>query len=365
MNRRSKYSTAITNYAQNEGLDSVKAIKKAQDIVLYCADTYEEAHMYSLVIVGSQSVADYRWAYNTLADKLRDFGFDIEFFGALEHAEDKGGLHCHVYYIIECVHANPAGVKRVSATGNTKVVKIMSTESDSWLKKTLAKRGMSFHISEPQNEVHRTRTGTMPMYARPTLRGGRLADCLVWSSYPYKVRSKAGAKAKTREIYFFSEFEANKAKRELKGNEIETVATAQSEASTSQSPASSTSEAMVCTGQPANGSEEAGSQGSPSPERYGSSRASPDYEDSEMKLTPAQRYVGMLYERAVDLGLDVDAVRRYLLEHGVVRTPGQVAYELEHIFCFYGYATSHQPRPEATVAELDKAIERGYSPAPY
>ena len=250
--RVSKYSTAVTNCEKNQGLHSAKAIKKAQDIVLYCADTYAEAHMYHMVVVGSQSVADYRWAYNTLADKMRDFGFKVEFFGALEYEEEKGGLHAHIFFIIECVNANPAGVKRTSKSGNTKVVKIMSTEKDSWLKKTLAKRGMSFHFAEPKNEVHRTKSGNMPLYARPTLKGGRLADCLIWSSYPFKVRSKASVPS--REIYFFSEFDANK-KKEIKENTNETSIATQYEAGSgseaitaSGSTEASRSTAMVGTG---------------------------------------------------------------------------------------------------------------------
>lgn len=325
--RTSKYSTPITNCKKNQGLDSVKAIKKAQEIVLYCSDAYEEAHMYSLVIVGSQSVADYRWAYNSMAEKLRDFGFKAEFFGAIEHEEEKGGLHCHCYFIIECVDANPAGVKRVSKAGTAKVVKIMSTQTDSWFKKTLAKRGMSFHISEPQNEVHRTRLGKKPMYARPTLKGGRLADCLTWSSYPYKKRSKAEAKKKSREIYFFSEFEANKAKRNLKGNEIKEVITETPELSpigsllgANQEAASSTA-ALVDARQSADRSEEARSETGTRTdnERYSAYGASPYYERIEM--TPTQRFLASLYERCVDADMDTEQVRRYLLSQGVVKTP--------------------------------------------
>lgn len=77
-----------------------------------------------------------------------------------------------------------------------------------------------------------------------------------------------------------------------------------------------------------------------------------------MTLTTAQKYVGMLYERAVDLDLDLDEVRRYLLEHGVVRTPGQVAYELEHVYEFHQYAATHQPKPVISLRDWDKAVER-------
>lgn len=373
--RTSKYSTAITNCEKNQGLHSVKAIRKAQDIVLHCADTYAEAHMYHTVIVGSQSVADYRWAYNSLVDKLRDFGFQVEFFGALEMAEDKGGLHCHIFLIIECAHANPAGVKRTSKTGNTKVVKIMSTEKDSWLKKTLAKRGMTFHFSEPKNEIHRTRTGKMPMHARPTLKGGRLADCLQWSSYPYKVRSKENVPS--REIYFFSTFDANKAKQrnstkeETNEEQFETTPDASSEAYSPAGPhasqrISSTDDgysgdkALVHAGQSAHGNEEARSEikASTEAQRYSDGRASPYYERTEVMLTASQKFLASLYEQAVDQGLDVDAMRKYLLERGVKRTPLQLEDELENVYGFYGYPASHPPKPVMSVAEYDRTVYR-------
>jgi hypothetical protein len=77
-----------------------------------------------------------------------------------------------------------------------------------------------------------------------------------------------------------------------------------------------------------------------------------------MQLTTAQRYVGLLYENAVDQGLDVDEVRRYLLEHGAVRTSGQVAYELENVCEFHQYVATHQPKPVISVRAHNKAVER-------
>jgi hypothetical protein len=78
-----------------------------------------------------------------------------------------------------------------------------------------------------------------------------------------------------------------------------------------------------------------------------------------MTLTPAQKYIAQIYENAVDLGLDVEAMRRYLLERGVKRTPLQVEDELERLYGFHGYAASHRPTPVMSVREWDKAVERG------
>lgn len=63
-----------------------------------------------------------------------------------------------------------------------------------------------------------------------------------------------------------------------------------------------------------------------------------------MELTPAQRYIASLYEGAVDLGLDVEAIRVRLAARGVLKTPAQVRYDLDHVFGFWGYAESH-PAP--------------------
>lgn len=76
-------------------------------------------------------------------------------------------------------------------------------------------------------------------------------------------------------------------------------------------------------------------------------------------MTPASRYIARLYESAVDRGLDVDAIRVYLLSRGVARSPAMVAYDLDHVFAFHGYAASHSPAPARTVQEHDRAIDQG------
>lgn len=75
-------------------------------------------------------------------------------------------------------------------------------------------------------------------------------------------------------------------------------------------------------------------------------------------MTPALRYVAGLYESCIDRDLDTEAVRLYLLSRGVARSPAQVAYDLNHVFCFTGYAASHPPAPARTVKEWDRAIDQ-------
>jgi hypothetical protein len=75
-------------------------------------------------------------------------------------------------------------------------------------------------------------------------------------------------------------------------------------------------------------------------------------------MTAAEQYVASRYEEGVDAGLDLDALRRYLLSHGIKRTPSMVVHELDETYGFHGYASSHPTPPRPNVAELDKMIDR-------
>lgn len=74
-------------------------------------------------------------------------------------------------------------------------------------------------------------------------------------------------------------------------------------------------------------------------------------------LSTAQKYIARRYEEAVDLGLDVEAVRRYLLAHGIKHTPAQVVHQLDNVLCFAGYAASH-PAPLVDVKAYDRTTAR-------
>lgn len=74
-------------------------------------------------------------------------------------------------------------------------------------------------------------------------------------------------------------------------------------------------------------------------------------------MTPAERYIASRYEEAVDLQLDVGAVRRYLLAHGIKHTPAQVVHQLDNVLCFTGYAASH-PAPLVDVEAYDRTTAR-------
>jgi hypothetical protein len=78
-------------------------------------------------------------------------------------------------------------------------------------------------------------------------------------------------------------------------------------------------------------------------------------------LTTAQKYIASRYEQAVGLRLDLDEVRAYLLAHGIKRTPAQVVHELDEVYEFYGYASSHPAPPASTLAAIDKSISRQFA----
>lgn len=76
-----------------------------------------------------------------------------------------------------------------------------------------------------------------------------------------------------------------------------------------------------------------------------------------MNTTAAFNFLASLYEQCVDSGLDVRAIRLFLAEHGIRRTPAQVAHDLDTVFEFTGYADTHPAPPPKTLAELDKVMD--------
>ena len=77
-----------------------------------------------------------------------------------------------------------------------------------------------------------------------------------------------------------------------------------------------------------------------------------------MELTAAaHNYIFRLYEEAIDQGLDVEAIRTRLADRGVLKTPAQVRYDLDVVYCFWGYAEAHPAPAKVTLAEVDREID--------
>lgn len=60
----------------------------------------------------------------------------------------------------------------------------------------------------------------------------------------------------------------------------------------------------------------------------------------------------------VDRSLNLAQIRAYLLSCGIARTPAQVAHDLDHVYTFTGYASTHPAPVTQSVQAFDKAIDR-------
>jgi hypothetical protein len=199
--KKSKYATVVTEAERNEGIHGTRQLKQAQDLLL--SQPYKSPVLFHFVLTGSDSISVYQKTINAIARKLRTHECLCEYFGAYEldneDETDGKGLHAHCYFLIETATVLPYG--------------ILNIKDGSWLHKLTTKNKLNrIHIAKPKNAVHRP-LGSNPLYARPTLQRGRLADCCDWISYAYKTRSKEGVPS--REKYFNSEF-----KGKLKANTL-------------------------------------------------------------------------------------------------------------------------------------------------
>jgi hypothetical protein len=180
--------------AANGGLDSARALSEAREILLF--HDLRQPVLYHVVITGSESVATYQATIKALVRRLRNYGCRTEYFGAFENQPLKG-MHAHCFLLIETNKKNPIG--------------ILNVNDGKYLHKLAERNGINrLHITGPKNEIHDS-DGRPQLFARPVPDGGKLADCLQWVTYIFKMRSKQGVER--RETYFNSEFTANKAIR--------------------------------------------------------------------------------------------------------------------------------------------------------
>jgi hypothetical protein len=304
---RKKVSSAILD--ANGGIDSQRALNTARNILLN--HDLRQPVLYHMVLTGSQSIKTYQAAIKSLVRRLRA-RCRTEYFGAYEVEPEEGkGLHCHCFFIIE--------------TGGKKTpFKIMNVNDGEYLHKLAERHKLvnkdgstrRIHVAKPKNRMHDGQ-----FFARP-VGDEKLANCLDWIEYEFKLRSKEGIQS--RETYFNSEFKSNTAKRAAERIEKGYVAPVPPAAS----PAAK--EATI----------------SESPNNYGET------------MTPTEIFIATKYETAVDQQLDLDALRLFLLSRGIKRTPAQVVNDLEHTFGFHGYAVSHPAPRRLTYAEIDAQLAK-------
>jgi hypothetical protein len=328
---------------------------------------YKRGYLYHIVLTGSEDRKVYRKAVELLCKELRKNGMPCRYKACYERDKFKR-FHMHVFILIEAKDFHPDT--------------IIHYRKGHWFTEMLDKLGLAFKIAQPQDPMHHV-AGKKVNYAYvPKKASAKLDDCLVWISYLTKVRSKEGVEGqiytgstnrepKKPSLPSAAPTAAKEANTQSKETQRERIVQAQTSASsetssygTSESsacsPAHACSEAVAHAGRSARSGGEAQGEASPSiePQRYSDSRATAPIGRAEMTLTAAQKYVGSIYEQAVDLALDLEAMRRYLLDRGIKRTPLQIDDDLESVFGFYGYAASHPPKPMMSVREWDRSVEK-------
>lgn len=292
----SKYETDITR--ANGGLHSVVPYKKTIDMLTN--HTFRNARLYSLVFKGSQNKQDYKEPLNQLWAKLRDNDMPLEWASAWECDEDKG-LHLHVLVLVE-------SAKRIPC-------QFIRHRDGTWLTEMLKAYGLSFHISKPKNQVHWDGF-KQPSYAYvPKTPGPRLDDVIAWSSYPYKVRSKAGVEG---QIYSSSRKRATKPAASPKTGERKIPLTDSEQATTNN--------------------------------------------EQEEEMTPtnlipsAFAYLGGLYETAVDRGYNPVEIQAYLGSKGIHKSVLAIKHDLSTVFEFAGYVEAHPAPPPLPQHVIDRTL---------
>jgi hypothetical protein len=187
---RRKYSNNIL--AKNGGLHSARQLKSVRQLMTNHG--LKDAILYEFILAGKADKADYQATIKKLMQHIRT-KCRAEYIGAYEVGNEKGGLHCHVFVIVETLHHFP---------GND----LLNVSAGHFIARRIALTGMSIKIAPPQNTMH-----DGAMFARMDT-PAKLANCIEWTTYILKLRSKDAVPG--REIYFASEFASNTRKREAK-----------------------------------------------------------------------------------------------------------------------------------------------------
>ena len=287
----------------NDGLHSKRRLNTIQQV--FKTHDLKNAVLYHIILSGSQDKAVYQATMKALMRHIRT-KCRAEYMNAYEVGEEKGGLHCHMFVIIETAKHFPSD--------------LLDVREGQWIARRIKHKtkGHSIRIEPPKNAMHGG-----AMFARMNT-PAKLENCINWATYQLKPRSKDGVPG--RETYSGSEFVSNIEKREAQRQKHR-------DALTKSSPLPAASKAA----------EEVVTQTT---------------ETKGDELTPAARYVATRYEEAVDAGLDVEAVRLYLLSKGIPRTPAQVRYELDEVYGFHQYADQHPAAVRHTYGEIDAHLGR-------
>ena len=411
-----EYPSIIVDGNNNMGWhrNGKRAYRKAVQGILRFLQTAKNAHLYHLCFEPLDEALNQRSSPMTsremykanmamlhaLVEMAERKGIRCEWWAAREVADGTKKDHLHVFMVVD-------------ATG-IKVAKLFNTFEDGRVQQHCKAHGVEFAIFEPKDYqgIHGRNNFMRLPYKGPgnretDLGRERLADALVWCSYLGKKRSKPEddksgqifpASRPTRKAAPAAQ-EALDAAAVTKPSPLVDCSTGKEHSLTEKETQYEGHTTPECPGQghTSTGTESpasspySGSSGpflvgsrprmrvsapSPSssssteaeaigPERTHGGAAGPGSQtdlpitDSQGgTMTPAARYIASKYERAVDLGLDLEAMRRYLLERGIKRTPAAVVYDLDERYRFHGYASSHPAPPYQTYDEIDATLRQ-------
>lgn len=401
---RKKHSNPILDNPDNGGIHSTRRLKSVHTMMT--THGLKNAVVYEFILAGKADKAEYQATIKALVRHIRT-QCRAEYVGAYEIGDEKGGLHCHCYIVIETAPQIPRY--------------LLDVTPGHWIARRIARTGMSIKIAPPKAPMHGG-----AMFAKMDT-PAKLADVIAWVEYHVKGRSKDGVPG--REVYFASEFASNAVKREAKrqkyrdalekssrpaapaatnpspsvdpstgkANHTITEKEAQHEGSTTtgnrpesssqgeagnshpngRKPSQGHSSPYTSTGQPGMGEARQGprvpaSSTNTSTEaqaiRLGQADGGTDCQEHDTRppithspggtmLTAAEKFVAAKYEAGVDAQLDLDAMRRFLLAHGIKRTPAAVVFDLDERYGFHGYAASH-PASLVDVRAYDRTTSR-------
>jgi hypothetical protein len=176
--------TKVTSAKDNGGLHSPREFKKAKAMLEDCS--YKKPRLYHLCLMDSTQVKTYQDIIKALVAELRRNKIPCQWKAALEE-DDSKYLHMHIYLLVEAIDNNPDH--------------ILNRKDYGWLHTLAAKNDISFKLNHPRDPIHFKEDGNHKNYATlPKSKPEKLADCIEWISYLYKMRSKPDR----RQIYFSS-----------------------------------------------------------------------------------------------------------------------------------------------------------------
>lgn len=381
-----QYPGDIVNYNNNGGWhrQGKRAYRNAVRKITDCLPLYREARLYHLCFEG-KTHPEHMKMLHALRQMTVRAGMQCEWFAAREVADGTKADHLHVFMLID-------------AHGNN-VWKVFNQFDDGQVGQLCGDKGIKFAIFSPKDfqGIHGRNNYMALPYQGPgnretALGRKRLADALVWLTYLYKARSKPQDDKK------WQIFPASRPTRKAavtnpspsvdlstgKANHIITEKETQHEINTPAAPSQADSTNQASSPDSSSSQSGMGQAGprlrvpaysaSTSPQteakaRPGQAHGGADCQEHDTRspithspggtmLTAAEKFVAAKYEAGVDAQLDLDAMRRFLLTHGIKRSPAAVVFDLDERYGFYGYAASHPAPPFQTYAEIDAGLRR-------